>query len=152
MSEYDIDAILDEDDESGSDLPKALRRKIKELQKQVSDLSEENVALKGAERKRTISESLQEKGLNPKIAAFVPQDLSAEQIDDWLNEYGDVFGQPAASTEAAQPVIARDAAEAAAIRQMALAEQGGQPAVSQDLLTQINNAESMADLMAALGR
>jgi len=150
MSEYDLDNILDEDDDA-SDLPKALRKKIKELQKQIADLSEENKVLTASERKRVITVALEEKGLNPKIAAFIPADLSAEQIDEWLGEYGDVFGQPAASTSS-EPVIARNAEEAAAIRQMALAEQGGTPAAAQDLLTQINNAESMADIFAALGR
>lgn len=152
MSEYDLETILDDEDDSTTDLPKALRRKIKELQKEISEMRDENTTLRSAERKRTIGATLQEKGLNPKIAAFIPQDLEGEQIDEWLNEYGDVFGQPVASGEAQEPVIARDAAEAAAIRQMAAAEQGATPAAAQDLLSQINNAESMADLMSALGR
>ena len=152
MSEYDLDSILDDEDDSTSgDLPKVLRKKIKDLQKQYGELLEETTTLRGAERKRALSSALEGKGLNPKISAFVPQDLNAEQIDEWLTEYGDVFGQPAASTSS-EPVIARNAEEAAAIRQMALAEQGGSPASAQDLLSQINGAESMDDIMRALGR
>ena len=150
MSDYDLENILD-DDEDSSDLPKVLRKKIKELQKQVIDLNDENVSLKGVERKRTLTENITAMGLNPKIAALVPANLSEEGIEEWLTEYGDVFGQPAASTNG-EPVIARNAEDAAAIRQMSLAEQGGSSAGGQDLLTQINSAENMEDIMRALGR
>lgn len=149
MSDYDLDDILD-DDETPGDLPKVLRKKIKELQKQVTDLNEENVSLKGVERKRSLTENITSMGLNPKIAALVPANLTEDEIGEWLTEYGDVFGQPAGVPS--QPVIARNAEDAAAIRQMAIAEQGGSPAGGQDLLTQINNAENMEDIMRALGR
>lgn len=149
MSDYDLDDILD-DDETPGDLPKVLRKKIKELQKQVTDLNEENVSLKGVERKRSLTENITSMGLNPKIAALVPANLTEDEIGEWLTEYGDVFGQPAGAPS--QPVIARNAEDAAAIRQMAIAEQGGSPSGGQDLLTQINNAENMEDIMRALGR
>lgn len=146
----DID--FDDEDFDSTDLPKALRKQIKILKKQVSDLSTENSALKGSERKRTIGQSLTERGLNPKIAAFVPQDLSAEEIDTWLEEYGDVFGgSPAATQEdPAETVIARDSEQAAAIRSMANAERNSSVTPPADLLSQINNAENMADLVALL--
>lgn len=151
MSDTAYDIFEDDDDDLGSDLPKKLRKQIKILQAERDALAQENTALKGSERKRTLSESLQSKGLNPKIAAFVPQDLSAEEIDTWLEEYGDVFGMAAPAVDDA-PVIARDAEHAAALRSMAAAERGGSPAPTVDLLSQIENAEDMASLMKVLGR
>jgi uncharacterized protein YdaT len=151
MSENTFDIFEDDDDDLGSDLPKKLRKQIKILQQERDALAEENTVLKGSERKRTITASLQSKGLNPKISAFVPQDLSEEEIDTWLEEYGDVFG--VATPEASDaPVIARDAEHAAALRSMAAAEKGAAPAASVDLLSQIEGAEDMASLMQILGR
>lgn len=152
MSDY-ADSIFDEDDDDNLDLPKKLRKQIKILQQENSSLKDENSSLKGSERKRTLSEALASKGLNPKIAAFVPGDLSAAEIDTWLEEYGDVFGaSPAANAGSTEPVIARDAEQAAAIRQMAAVEQGGSPATSLDLLAQIEGAEDMNALLGVLGR
>lgn len=153
MANADLDYDYEDDDDfESSDLPKKLRRQIKELQKQVASLSEENGSMKGAERKRSIGSTLQEKGLNPKIAAFVPQDLSAEEIDTWLSEYGDVFGggSPAAPQEGHEPQIVANAEQAAAIRQMANVEAAGSSAPSGDVLAQIANAQNMDELMAVI--
>ena len=45
-------------------------------------------------RERTISEVLTARGVNPKISAFIPQDidLTEDSLSSWLTEYGDVFG------------------------------------------------------------
>jgi hypothetical protein len=41
--------------------------------------------------------------VNPKIAAFIPQDidLTEESLSTWLSEYGDVFGIESQSTNQA---------------------------------------------------
>lgn len=148
----DID--LFEDDESG-DLPKKLRQQIKALQKERESLTEQLSSFQKKERQTNLSVALQEKGLNPKIAAFIPQDVEGEALDSWLDEYGDVFGSGSAKAEAeqAQPVIARDAAEAQAIRQMSQVDRGA-PSMdtAQDLLSQIEGAASLEDLMKVIGR
>ena len=154
MSDTDID--LFEDDES-SDLPKKLRKQIKELQKERDEMREQLTSFQQKERQSTLASTLTERGLNPKIAAFVPSDVEGEALDAWLDEYGDVFGAGSATQaegqEQAQPVIARDAADAQAIRQMSQADATSPPVgAPQDLLAQIDGAENMEDLMRALGR
>ena len=148
----------DDDDYGDEDLPKKLRKQIKELSKERDSLVSELDGFRQSERKRVLGSALQDKGLNPKIAAFVPSDIDTENIDTWLDEYGDVFGGVAPEmpqqdeVTPQQPVIAQNAAEAQAIRQMAAAEQGGQPTDNGDILASINDAQSIDELMNALRR
>jgi hypothetical protein len=154
MSEQ-FDEIFDDEDSNGNDLPKKLRQQIKALQKERDEFAQELNSLRTEARKRSLAETLQDKGLSPKIAAFVPADVEGEALDTWLSEFGDVFGQPAVSegsTTESEPVIARDAAEAAAIRQMSAAEKGSEAPASMDLLAQIEQSENMQELLNVLGR
>ena len=143
VSEYD--ALFDEDNDS-ADLPKKLRAKIKELQKERDEYAEKFAAFEEKERQGSLASALQSKGFNPKIAAFVPKDATTpEALDEWLNEFGDVFGgQPQA--QQAQP------AQAAEANRMAIAEQGASQAPPADIMARIEGAENMDELMAALGR
>lgn len=148
--EYDL--FTDEEDEQVNDLPKKLRAKIKELSEENKSLLEENTTLKGDKRNRTLAETLTAKGLNPKIAAFIPKDIEDDQIDTWITEYADVFGAPSGGQAAdqQQPVIARDAEQAAAIRQLAAAETAGTNPPMADILAGIDAAQSVEEVMALL--
>lgn len=137
------------DDTEDNDLPKTLRAKIKELSRKNSDLEVENDTLKGESRSRILSETLSAKGLNPKIAAFIPKDLDGDAIDAWLDEYGEVFGG-GQKADTKQTVIARDSEQAASIRQMADAEQGASAPGLQSILAGVEQAQNMDELMAAL--
>jgi hypothetical protein len=61
--------------------------------------------LRKEKRERTISEVLTARGVNPKISAFIPQDidLTEESLSSWLTEYGDVFG--VSQTNQSNPAI-----------------------------------------------
>ena len=143
VSEYD--ALFDEENDS-ADLPKKLRAKIKELQKERDELADKFAEFEKKERTENLASTLESKGYNPKIAAFVPEDASTpEALDEWLNEFGDVFGgQPQA--QQAPP------AQAAEINRMAAAEQGATMAPPADIMARIDNAESMEELMSVLGQ
>ena len=144
VSEYD--ALFDEENDS-ADLPKKLRAKIKELQKERDEYAEKFAAYEKKERTASLQTTLHSKGFNPKIAAFVPEEATAtpEALDEWLNEFGDVFGgQPQA--QQAQP------AQAAEINRMAAAEMGASQAPPADIMTRIDSAENMDELMAVLGQ
>lgn len=144
--------------DSDSNLVKKLRSKIDELAARAKELETENQSLKGSARKQTLSSALTARGYPAKIAAFIPADLdpSDEAIDEWLSEYGDVFGgaSQVQQEQAVQqaPVVVGSAADAEAYRRMNAVESGGQtPAnVSGDILAMIDSAESMDDLMAVL--
>ena len=144
VSEYD--ALFDEDNDS-ADLPKKLRAKIKELQKERDEYAEKFAAFEKKERTASLQTTLQGKGLNPKIAAFVPEEATAssEALDEWLSEFGDVFGgQPQAPVE-------ENTAGADAINRMNSVEQGAvNQSVPQDIMARIDDAENMDELMAVL--
>lgn len=155
---YEDDLYSQTDDMSDdTNLVKKLRSKIDELAAKAKELESENQTLKGSARKQTLSSALTARGYPAKIAAFIPSDLEPtdEALDQWLSEYGDVFGGgQAAPQEGIQqaPVVVGSAADADAYRRMAVAESGGTPPanVSGDILSQINSAESLDDLMAVL--
>lgn len=144
MSNYDDDDLYEDRE---SDVPKKLRAVIKELEKERDALKNEVGTLKASTRQRTLAEEIAKRNLNPKIAALVPKDLEDDALDSWLDEYGDVFGsggQPAAVQDD------RTAAAAAETRRMDQAEHGSAPANPGDLLSAINQASNMDELMAAL--
>lgn len=154
------DDLYDHSEEMPSDstLVKKLRSKIDELAARAKELETENLSLKGQSRKQTLSSALAARGYPAKIAAFIPADIEPtdEAIDEWLSEYGDVFGGATQATQEQAnqqaPVVVGSAADAEAYRRMSAAETGAAaPAnVTGDILAQINAAESMDDLMAVL--
>ena len=77
-----------------SDLVKRLRKEIQERDKKLGDLDKELGSLKKAERSRTVETVLSEKGIPAKVAKLVPSDVepTAEAVEKWLGEYGDIFG------------------------------------------------------------
>jgi seryl-tRNA synthetase len=142
----ELDQLIDGTYE-GDDLAKKLRSKIKELQKERDEYAEKFAAFEKKERTASLQTTLQNKGLNPKIAAFVPEEAAAssEALDEWLGEFGDVFGgQPQA------PAV-ENTADAEAINRMNSVEQGAiAQSPPQDIMARIEGAENMDELMAVL--
>lgn len=94
---YDDDDDFDGDDampNTGDDVVKKLRRAERSASKRVKELEAELDNLRKFQRDAVVSKVLAEKGVNPKIAAFIPKDLETtpEALSSWLEEYGDVFG------------------------------------------------------------
>ena len=120
MSEYDDD--LDFDTEAtGSDLVKQLRKQVNELSKALKERDAEIEQYYAMSRDEEIASALQEMGVNPKISAFVPD--SVEDLDDlenWLGEYGEVFG-----ISFTDDASSYDDPSIQAIEQMAAIEDGG---------------------------
>jgi hypothetical protein len=101
MSNYEDD---EEDFELDSnDAFSQLRKANKQKEKQLKEIQVELSELRKEKRDRTIKETLTSRGVNPKIAAFIPQDidLTEESLSNWLNEYGDVFGVESQSSNQA---------------------------------------------------
>ena len=90
----------------------------------------------------SVGEILEGFGLNPRIAAFIPEDVEADEdaIAEWLNEYGDAFGIEAVEEETPSP-------DARAYEQMSDFDDGSvDPFVGQDLASRIANATSAEEL------
>lgn len=146
---YDDDDFLDEDFEP-QDVVKQLRKVNRTLEKRLKELEVEATTLKNQTRQRTVKDVLTAKGINPKVAAFIPQDLDVteEAVTNWLNEYGDVFGVQAPAEEnsaAANPALQ------AQKRINDVVSTGTPPGVEEDSMAKILNAKSADELNALLG-
>lgn len=103
MSNFELDE--DEFEFDSNDVLGQLRKANKAKEKQLKEIQEELANLRKEKRERTISEVLTARGVNPKISAFIPQDidLTEESLSSWLTEYGDVFG--VSQTNQSNPAI-----------------------------------------------
>jgi len=139
--EYDIE---EEDDYSGTDLVKKLRKQIDGLQKQLKEKESLIEEFTTYSHEATVGEILDSFGLNPRIAQFIPSEVEADAdaIAEWLNEYGDAFGIEAVEEGGeASP----DAQE---YERMSNFEDGDvDPYIGQDLQSRINNVGSKEELM-----
>ena len=129
--------------DSDTDLVKKLRKANRIQEKKIKDLETNLGSLTKAQRERIIKDTFTQKGVNAKIAAFVPADLEASEdaISGWLQEYGDVFGvQTPQKTELSQQDIA-------ALRQMDVVTNGAMsPDRAEDLMMRVQNAASADEL------
>jgi hypothetical protein len=140
----------EEDDDTTTDVVGQLRKVNRALEKRAKELEQELSGLKTQTRQRTVKDVLQAKGLNPKIAAFIPQDIdsSEEEIVKWVNEYGDVFGIQTPSEE--KPAEKSPEVKAQA-RINNLVSTGSAPDVDEDAFAKIAGAKTREDLDALLG-
>jgi hypothetical protein len=140
----------EEDDDTTTDVVGQLRKVNRALEKRAKELEQELSGLKTQTRQRTVKDVLQAKGLNPKIAAFIPQDIesSEEAIVNWVNEYGDVFGVQTPSEE--KPAEKSPEVKAQA-RINNLISTGSAPDVDEDAFAKIAGAKTREDLDILLG-
>jgi hypothetical protein len=146
---YNYEYEDDEDDvtttDTSNDLVKQLRKANKQKEKELADLKAQFENVSKAQRERSIKDVLESRGVNSKIAKFIPSDLdpTEESLSKWLDDNGDVFGFTA--TESNQSVV--DPAQAAAYKKMnGITEQGLTPDSSEDLMRKLMSANSKEDL------
>jgi hypothetical protein len=139
--EYDIE---EDDDYSGTDLVKKLRKQIDGLQKQLKEKESLIEEFTTYSHEASVGEILESFGLNPRIAQFIPSEVEADAdaIAEWLNEYGDAFGIEAVEEGGeASP----DAQE---YERMSNFEDGDiDPYLGQDLQSRISNVGSKEELL-----
>ena len=138
----------DEDDittsDNGNDLVKQLRKATKQKDKELAELRAQFENVSKAQRERSIKDVLESRGVNSKIAKFIPSDVDSteESLSKWLDENGDVFGF---TTESNQPVV--DPAQAAAYKKMNnVTDQGLTPDASDDIMRKLMSANSKEEL------
>ena len=145
MSNYDYeDDDLDTND--GGDLVKQLRKATKQKDKELAELKAQYENLAKANRDRAIKDALSSRGVNTKIASFIPQDIdpTEESVSKWLENYADVFGVQQAETQATPNV---DPAQAKAYQRMTNAvETGNTPEFQADIHRRLMNANSKEEL------
>lgn len=147
MSEYDYeDDDFTTEDTSGNDLVKQLRKASKQKDKELSELRSQFDSLSKGQRERTIKDALASRGINPKIASFIPQDIdpSEESVSKWLEDYADVFGYESTQTQASPNVSPADAA--AYKRMTNTADSGASPEHNADIMQRLLNTKSKEEL------
>jgi hypothetical protein len=147
MSNYDYE---DDDDftmeDSSNDLVKQLRKASKQKDKELNELKAQFESLNSAQRERAIKDALASRGVNSKIASFIPQDIdpTEESVSKWLEDYADVFGIEASQTQATPNVNPNDAA--AYKRMTNSADSGVSPEHNGDIMQKLMNANSREEL------
>jgi hypothetical protein len=148
MSNYEYE---DEDDDittndSSNDLVKQLRKASKQKDKENQELRAQLDSLSKGQRERAIKDVLASRGVNSKIASFIPQDIdpTEESLSKWLDDNGDVFGIESGQTQATPNV---DPAQAAAYKRMTnSADSGSSPEHNGDIMQKLMNANSKEEL------
>ncbi len=128
--------------QSESDLLKQLRKELKNKSKMLSEMEGQLSSIKTEQRHNVIKSVLESKGVSPKIAKFIPQDIEAnpEIIDNWIAENADVFGLTVQTPADVKPDLAT-------LRQIdAVTSNAQSPAGVDDLFLRLQNAEPKDNL------
>ena len=143
----------DEDDtptsafESDTDLVKKLRKALKAEQRKNKELETSFGELTKSQKERILKDVLSSKGVNLKIAQFIPSDIEASEdaISNWLDNNGDVFGY----TPTPKPAVNQN--DIAAMQKMDTVLTGAEtPAASDDFANRIANASSEEEILSIL--
>ena len=148
MSNYEYED--DDDDytapEVNNDLVKQLRKANKQKEKELAEIKAQFENLNKAQRDRTVKDVLASRGVNSKIAKFIPSDIdpTEESVSKWLEENADVFGfqvEEVSQTPNVDPKVASDYQ-----RMTKAVEQGVTPSHSEDIHRRLMNATSKEEL------
>ena len=146
MSNYDYEDDDDFDmDSSNNDLVKQLRKAAKQKDKELAELRAQFEGLSKAQRERSIKDALERRGVNQKIASFIPQDIdpTEESVSKWLEDYADVFGIELGQNQRTNV----DPADIAAYKKMTgTADAGMTPERGADVMSRLMNANSKEEL------
>ncbi len=146
MSNYDYEDEDDNNVDTSTDLIKQLRKANKQKEKELAELKAQFEGLNKSQRERAIKDALAARGVNTKIASFIPQDIdpSEESVSKWLTEYADVFGIELEQNQATANV---DPADIAAYKKMTgAADAGMSPERGADVMSRLMNANSKEEL------
>ena len=130
MARSTVDWDDDDDDFGGDDQPTRtevpdLRKAYNALKRQNKELTEQLTLAQKGIRERSVKDVLTAKGLNAKIAAFIPESVTTEEdVQAWVDQYGDVFGTPTPEPPANE---GQENPDLTALGQIADSQQSGAP-------------------------
>ena len=131
----------------GSDLLKKLRKAKRADEKRIKDLTDQLDSFNKAQRESVIKKVLESKGVSPKAARLMMnelQEVSEESVSNWIDDNADIFGiQPQSQPE--------NTIDRAALRQQDIVTQGAiTPDRAADSLLRLNNAASAEEIIAMI--
>jgi hypothetical protein len=128
---------------------KQLRKAKRADEKRIKELTEQLETFNKAQRESVIKKVLETKGVSPKAARLIMNDLtevSEDTVANWLDDNAEVFGLQAAPKEDATNNIDR-----AALRQQDIVtQQAITPDRADDALLRLNNASSADEIIAMI--
>ena len=130
--------------DSDTDLVKKLRKALKVEQKRNKELESTLGELTKSQRERVLKDVFASRGVNPKVATFIPNDLDAseEAISGWLEQNADIFGIQI------EPKKEIDSKDVASLRQMDNVTTGAlSPDKAEDMSIKIQSAQSADDIL-----
>jgi hypothetical protein len=143
----DDDTTMNTQDEDNG--IKQLRKAKRADEKRIKELTEQLETFNKAQRESVIKKVLETKGVSPKAARLIMnelQEVSEDTVSNWLDENAEVFGLQAAPKEDAMNNIDR-----AALRQQDIVtQQAFTPDRADDALLRLNNAESAEEIIAMI--
>jgi hypothetical protein len=146
MSNYDYEDEDDNNVDTSTDLIKQLRKANKQKEKELAELKAQFEGLNKSQRERAIKDALAARGVNTKIASFIPQDIdpTEESVSKWLESNADVFGIQSTESQQAPNI---DPTQAKQYQRLTnAAEQGNTPNASADIMQKLLNASSREEL------
>jgi len=141
----DDDDTMEDDDPNSTDLVRKLRKADRSKEKRIRDLESELNTIRSAQRGNSIKSILSEKGVNPKVAAFIPEDIdpTPEAVDNWINEYAELFGL---KNNASQNGLSQN--DVNALQEIDSVTSGAlSPDKEQDIILRLDQAQSVDDIM-----
>ena len=150
MSNYDYEEEDSDLSDLGNDLVKQLRKANKQKDKELADLKSQFENLSKSQRERVIKDALERRGVNQKIASFIPQDIdpTEESVSNWLSNYADVFGLEVSQNQATPNVNPAQAQQYQRMTQTV--DQAQTAAPLDDVMRRLMNANTREDLDAII--
>lgn len=142
--EDDNDDVTTASFDSDTDLVKKLRKALKVEQKRNKELESSLGELNKSQRERVLKDVFASRGVNPKVASFVPNDLDAseEAISTWLEQNADVFGIQL------EPRKEIDSKDVASLRKIDHVTTGAlSPDKAEDMSIRIQSAQSADEIL-----
>lgn len=132
--------------QSETDLVKKLRKDLKAAQRRNKELETSYADLSKSQKERIIKDVLSSRGVNLKIAQYVPSDieLNPEAIGAWLDSNSDVFG----IQQEEKPAV--PAQDVNALKRMDSALQGAEASTSDNVEALIANAATAEDILSLI--
>jgi hypothetical protein len=147
MSNLDYeDDDFDTPSNDGDNLVKQLRKAAKQKDKELAELKAQYESLNKANRERAIKDALTSRGVNTKIASFIPSDIdpTEESVSKWLEANADVFGIQQAEPQ--RSTVVDPAAAAAYQRANRAIDSGLTPDSGEDIMRKLMNASTREEL------
>ena len=137
------------DNDTGSDLLKKLRKAKRADEKRIKELTEQLEGFSKKQREQIVRDVLEQTGVNPKAARLILKDLddvNVDSVNEWLYDNADLFG-----LEVEQDAPLASESDYAELRQQDMITQGAYtPDRAEDMEFRVNNAETADDLIALI--